>query len=107
METVTVNGKTYYSEKPNNVEYAGEYKIVVLQRGWVVIGKLERNGNDCKLHHAAVIRNWGTKKGLGELAEDGPKKDTIFDPCNGVVEFDYLTTVLTISVDENKWKSEL
>lgn len=107
METIVLNGKTYYSEKPTNVEYNGEYKIVVLQRGWVVIGKFERLGNDCKLHQAAVIRNWGTKKGLGELAAEGPQKGTILDPCNGVVEFDYLTTVLTIAVNEAKWKSVL
>lgn len=107
METIEVNGKTYYSEKPTNTEYNGEYKIVVLQRGWVVVGIMEREGSQCKLHNAAVIRNWGTKKGLGELAEEGPKKDTILDSCNGVVEFDYLTVVLTIAVNEAKWKRAL
>lgn len=106
METIEINGKTYYSEKPNNVEFNGEYKIVVLQRGWVVIGKMERDGSQCKLHKASVIRNWGTKKGLGELSE-GPKKDTVLDPCNGVVEFDYLTVILTLSVNESKWLSHL
>lgn len=107
METIEVNGKTYYSEKPSNVEFNGEYKIVILQRGWVMIGKLERSGSDCKLHNASVIRNWGTKKGLGELASEGKKKDTILDPCGGLVEFDYLTVIATISVDEGKWAKEL
>lgn len=107
METIEVNGKTYYSEKPTNIEFAGDYKIVVLQRGWVVVGKMERDGNQCKLHQAAVIRNWGTTKGLGEIALEGPKKDTKLDPCNGVVEFDYLTVVLTISINEAKWKNSL
>ncbi len=104
METVTVNGKEYYSEKPNNTEFAGDHKIIVLQRGWVVVGKFERSGNDCKVHGASVIRNWGTKKGLGELASEGPKKDTILDPCHGVVEFDYLTVVMTVATNETKWK---
>jgi len=103
METIEVDGKTYYSENSGNVEFSGEWKIVVLQRGWVVVGKLEREGTQCKLHQASVIRNWGTKKGLGELVEKGPQKDTILDPCNGVVEFDYLTVVLTLSADEKKW----
>lgn len=107
METITVNGKTYYSEKPQGVEYSGEYKIVILQRGWVMIGKLERNGSECKLHHASVIRNWGTTKGLGELATEGKKKDTKLDKCGGLVEFDYLTVVATISVNESLWKNEL
>ena len=105
METIEINGKTYYSEKPNNIEFAGEWKIVVLQRGWVVVGKMEREGTHCKLHQASVIRNWGTTKGLGELAESGPRKETILDPCNGVVEFDYLTVVLTISVNDKKWQN--
>ena len=107
METIEVNGKTYYSEKPTNVEFNGDYKIVILQRGWVMVGKFERDGSECKLHQASVIRNWGTTKGLGEIAEAGPKKDTKLDPCNGLVEFDYLTVVATISVNEAKWASAL
>ena len=106
IDQVTINGKTYYASKPQQIEYNGEYKIVCLQRGWVMIGKLERNGNDCKLHKAAVIRRWGTKKGLGELS-DGPLSNTIIDKCNGLVEFDYLTVVATISVNGEKWQNEL
>jgi hypothetical protein len=106
VETITVNGKTYYSQLQNN-EIVGETKIVVLQRGWVLIGKFERTGNDCKLHNAYVIRNWGTTKGLGELAIEGKKKDTKLDKCGGVVEFDYLTMVLSISANEELWKKEL
>lgn len=106
MEEITVNGKTYYANK-QTTEFAGEYKIVILQRGWVMIGKFERNGSECKLHQASVIRNWGTTKGLGELAIEGKKKDTKLDKCGGVVEFDYLTVVATIAVSEDKWKNEL
>lgn len=106
MEQITLNGKTYYSE-PQASEFVGDLKIVILQRGWVMIGNLERNGSECKLHNASVIRNWGTTKGLGELAIEGKKKDTKLDKCGGVVEFDYLTVVATIAVDESKWKSDL
>lgn len=101
METIVVNGKTYYSNP--QAEITGDLKIVILQRGWVMIGKLERNGSECKLHNASVIRNWGTTRGLGELATEGKKKDTKLDPCGGVVEFDYLTVVATIAVDASKW----
>lgn len=106
-ETITVNGKTYYSKPPTQQEIIGDTKIVILQRGWVMIGKLERNGSECKLHNASVIRNWGTTKGLGELASEGKKKDTKLDKCGGVVEFDYLTVVATISANEALWKNEL
>jgi len=102
---IVVNGKTYY-ESPQS-EHAGDYKIVILQRGWVMVGKFERIGSDCKLHDAAVIRNWGTKKGLGEIASGGPTKETVLDKCNGLVEFDYLTVVATISINAEIWKASL
>lgn len=98
MKTITVDG----------VEYApitndGETKIVILQRGWIMVGKFERKGSDCKMFNASVVRNWGTKNGLGELAEKGPLSETKLDPCNGLVEFDYLTVVATIACNEKKW----
>lgn len=105
---IEVNGIKYVPKgsvpmpQPN-----GDIKIVILQRGWVMIGRFERNGSDCKLHNASVIRNWGTKRGLGELAMEGKKPNTILDKCGGLVEFDYLTVVATISVDEKKWVNEL
>lgn len=108
METITVNGKTYYSDKPEeNLQAETEIKIVVLQRGWVLVGRFEKDGTNCKLHNSSVIRNWGTTKGLGELAKNGPLSSTKLDGCNGLVEFDLLTVVLMISVDEEKWKKEL
>jgi hypothetical protein len=107
METIEVNGKKYYSEPTITPQFEGDTKIVVLQRGWVMVGKLERNGSECKLHNASVIRKWGTTKGLGEIAADGPKKETVIDKCNGLVEFDYLTVVAAISCNGDKWKSKV
>lgn len=106
FETVTINGKTYYSSPRALVEHEGDWKIVILQRGWVMVGQLERKDSECKLHRAAVIRRWGTKKGLGELS-DGPLTETTIDKCNGLVEFDWLTVVAAISVDGDKWQKHL
>ena len=102
METIVVNGKTYYSEKQK--EYDGEWKIVVLQRGWVLVGKFKRDGSDCELSNASVVRIWGTDKGLGELSE-GPLEQTKLDPCNGVVKFDILTMVFSIDVNGDAWEA--
>jgi hypothetical protein len=99
---IVVDGVTYYSAKPS--EYDGTIKIVILQRGWCMVGKFERNGSECKLHNAFVIRTWGTTKGLGEIAENGPTDSTKLDKTNGLVEFDYLTVVATISCNEDNWK---
>jgi hypothetical protein len=90
-----------------SIYHSGDLKIVVLQRGWVLIGKFERSGSDCKLHNAAVIRSWGTTRGLGELALEGPKESTKIDPCHGLVEFDILTMVLSISAKEDRWAGKL
>ena len=103
MKTITIDGVKYYSEKPQE----GVTKIVILQRGWIMVGKFERKDSECKLYDASVIRNWGTTKGLGEIAENGPTKDTKLDKCYGTVEFDYLTVVATIACKEDIWQKEL
>ena len=104
-----INGVEYIekSKVMTVSEFEGTIKIVVLQRGWVLIGKFERDGDQCFLHKASTIRNWGTTKGLGELAKDGPTKDTKLDKCNGVVEFEALTKVLSIDVDQDLWAKKL
>lgn len=108
VAVLSVNGVDYVpkSSQPRQ-EPNGPTKIVILQRGWIMIGRLERNGSDCKLHNASVIRNWGTSKGLGELAQGGPTSKTLLDKCHGVVEFDYLTVVASLSVEESKWANVL
>ena len=101
-----INGIIYVPkdsiQQPN--EFTGDIKIVILQRGWVYIGRFERNGNDCKLHNAYNIRTWGTTKGLCELV-NGATSSTKLDKCEGVVEFDWLTIVHTIVVNPEKWRN--
>ena len=107
-ETMIINGVEYVEKsKVSIADCKGPIKIVVLQRGWVLVGKFERTGDQCFLHNASVIRNWGTTKGLGELANRGPLKDTKLDKCNGVVEFEALTKVLSIDVEQSVWENKL
>lgn len=84
-------------------KHHGKY-ICILQRGWVFVGDLYRKGHECTLTNAACVRTWGTTKGLGEIAENGPIKDkTILDKCPDV-KFHYLTAVASIKCNEEKWK---
>ena len=108
INEVEINGIVYIPKDSVKtlVEYIGEIKIVVLQRGWIYVGRFERNGYDCKLRNAYNIRIWGTTKGLPELV-NGVTSSTKLDKCEGVVEFDWLTVVYTITVNEKKWKSVL
>lgn len=102
-------------ERMTNCEYTPGTKqitsppvrIVVLQRGWVMVGRYVRDGDNCRLYNASVIRNWGTTKGLGELALEGPKVSTKLDPTNGLVEFHRLTEICTVMCEEGKWASQL
>ncbi len=108
INEIEVNGIKYIrSDLKSANDITGDLKIVVLQRGWVMIGRLERNGSECKLHNAAVIRCWGTTKGLGELALEGPKSSTKIDKCYGLVEFDYLTVICSIAAEEKAWNGKL
>lgn len=102
---VEINGIKYVPKDSVTIQqnYTGDIKIVVLQRGWVYIGRFERKENDCKLYSAYNIRTWGTTKGLPELV-NGATTSTKLDKCDGIVEFDWLTVVHTITVNPDKWK---
>lgn len=69
-------------------------RILVLQRGWVVVGNYSQDGDECVLTDASVIRRWGTTRGLGELVR-GPLKDTVLDPA-GTVRAHKLAVVMQI-----------
>lgn len=81
-------------------------KIVVLQRGWVVVGNVEENGDEIIVKKANVIRRWGTSKGLGQIAVNGPTEDTVLDPAT-TVRAHKLAVVLTIDCEPEKWTSHL
>ena len=85
----------------------GDIKIVILPRGWVAIGHFRQEGTQCFLDKAATIRRWGTTKGLGQLAQEGPLKDTILDKCPLGIEFHELTIIAKISCREDVWASKL
>lgn len=82
-------------------EETRDVRIVVLQRGWVMVGEFKQDGHKCTLDKASVIRAWGTTKGLGELI-DGPTSSTKLDPC-GHVEFHELTIVASLKANASKW----
>lgn len=80
----------------------GEVRMVVLQRGWVVVGRYFRKGSQCQIKNGYVIRRWGTSEGLGELALKGPQSETKLE-STPLVEFHELTAVFTARAVEEKW----
>lgn len=77
-------------------------RIVIAQRGWVFVGKYAENGDEVVLTDASCVRRWGTKKGLGEIATNGPLPNTTLDPM-GTVRMHRLSLVATIDCSEAAW----
>lgn len=81
----------------------GALRIVILQRGWVVVGRVYLEGAEYRITEASVIRNWGTDKGLGQIALNGPTPNTKLDAC-GEVRTHVLAVVAQMNCTETKWK---
>lgn len=81
---------------------ATKKQIVVLQRGWVVVGDVEKTPDEVKISNASVIRRWGTTQGLGELADKGVTSKTVLDKCSDVIVHP-LSVVLYMNVNPKNW----
>ena len=80
----------------------GDVVIAVLQRGWAAVGRYSQRGDLAQLCKASIVRRWGTTKGLGELASNGPLKDTKLDPCPPI-SFHIREVVMIMECDQNAW----
>ena len=80
----------------------GDVQIVVLDRGFVYVGKVEIKDDFVIIRGAHNIRVWGTTKGLGELV-NGPTKATQFDVV-GTVKAPLRALISLIDTKEGAWK---
>jgi hypothetical protein len=81
---------------------SGDVKIVVLDRGFVYVGRTAIEGDFIVIRNAHNIRAWGTTKGLGELVS-GPTKDTKLDVV-GTVKAPLRALISIIDTKEGAWK---
>ena len=79
--------------------------IVVLDRGFVYVGKVTVDDDWCIIESANNIRRWGTTKGLGELV-NGPTKLTELDTV-GNVRAPMRAVISIIDAKDEAWKSVL
>ena len=87
----------------------GDVKIIILQRGNVVVGRLsvDKDNKDMMvLGKPSVVRRWGTTKGLGQIASGGPTSSTVLDKAP-TMRFHVLTSILIIDCEVSKWESYL
>jgi hypothetical protein len=80
-------------------------KIYVMDRGWVLVG-VPRDSKDkilLALDNCHVVRRWGTTKGIGELAQKGPLKETILELEGDGIEINRLFVHHSIPCSEKGW----
>ena len=78
------------------------FAIAVVDRGFVYVGDIEHDGEWCHINNAKNIRIWGTEKGLGELALNGPRSKTVLDPV-GRVSIPRHALIHLIETERSKW----
>jgi len=95
---VKIDGERYVK-----VTESGPVKIVVLDQGYVYVGRCETRTDELIIHYARCIIRWGTDKHLGQLI-DGPLENTrLGDPCT--VQVLHGKVIHTIEVNQNAWTS--
>jgi len=77
--------------------------IVIADRGFVYVGEITHDEQFTTISGARNIRRWGTENGLGELALEGPKKDTVLDDT-GTVRIPANALIAIIDTEAVLWK---
>ena len=78
-------------------------QIIVLDRGWVYVGNVQLISDFYLIHDACCIRRWGTTKGLGQLATDGPLENTQLDP-SPLVRVERRAVLFLIQCRKQSWR---
>ena len=80
-----------------------DIRIIILPRGWNIVGEYSCTDGECTIKKASVIRRWGTTNGLGEIAKNGPTENTKLDKCNGDVNILRSNIIASIKCEHSKW----
>lgn len=76
--------------------------IVVADRGFVYVGRVEVDEDFCVVEQAKNIRKFGTERGLGQLALEGPQENTVLDEV-GIVRIPMRAVISIIDTEAAKW----
>jgi hypothetical protein len=77
-------------------------QIVILDRGFVYVGRVTTDKRWCLIINAMNVRRWGTTKGLGELAAKGPLEATELD-SSGTVRAPMSAVIALVACAESEW----
>ncbi len=85
---------------------SGPIKIVVLERGFVYVGRVDEEGDPViAIFGARNITRWGTTKHLGELVSGPLENTTLGDPCT--VQCRIGQIIHMIEVEQNGWQQHI
>jgi len=95
-ESITIDGIEYFPVTAPVTAPDGTKSIVIADRGWVFIGTVDtKEDGGVSIPDARVIRRWGTKTGLAQLANNGPTDETILeDSCPVLIPLHSVVAVL-------------
>jgi hypothetical protein len=100
VKTITVDGVQYVP-----LQETGPIKIVVIERGFVYVGRVCPNEKGCTIHGARSLIRWGSSQHLGELV-GGPLKETkLGASCTVLVTESQI--IHMIEVDQNAWNKHI
>jgi hypothetical protein len=100
MKELLVDGERFV-----RVSDCGEIKIVVLDRGFVYVGRYHTDGEQATIYGARSLIRWGTTKHLGELVH-GPTGGTkLGESCT--VQASRSKVVHTIEVEQDAWNKHI
>lgn len=77
-------------------------QIVIMDRGFVFVGDVSIDGEWVVISNAKNVRRWGTTKGLGQLAVEGPQPETKLD-MGGTVKAPLRSLVGLIKCEASSW----
>lgn len=100
LETL-MTGQAPLKAASNPVNYTAP-QIVILDRGFVFVGDVSVEGDWLVIRNAKNVRRWGTSKGLGELAKEGPKTETKLDPA-GTVRAPMRAVIGLLECEASSW----
>lgn len=78
--------------------------LIVLDRGWVFVGRVTEGPSQITIDDAGCVRFWGTTKGIGQLASEGPLSATKIDPAPRIVA-PGRAVIFLMACNEERWKN--
>ena len=83
-------------------------EIVVLTNSLVYVGEVVYHEDSLRIAPAWNIRRFGTTRGLGEIALNGPTRDTILDPSGPIkVFYESKSWIHSMECEQEPWIKKL